>query len=43
VIGTVGQSGQGTFPVIIIDRDGRISEVTTYSCLGSNAYGGIIQ
>jgi len=42
-IGIVGQSGQGTFPVIIIDRDGRISEVTTYYCLGSNAYGGIIQ
>lgn len=42
-IGIVGQSGQGTFPVIIIDRDGRISEVTTYYCSGGTAYGGIIQ
>lgn len=42
-VGVIGQAGQGTFPVIIIDRDGRISEVTTYYCFGGTAFGGIIQ
>lgn len=33
----VAQAGNGTFPVIILDRFGRIAEVTTYYCSGGTA------